>query len=260
MDVAVLTTAHLRSPATVIADSQEECWSRLCYAVEEQLPLVVLSGEAEVGKSTLLEQLTRVQGHGHRQLWFPIDATGLTGEEFSQQLSRAVEAPSAASTWDSLADWFDGLAVTRGESVWLFDHVDQAATDLALIVRRFHRLVESAQAHATVILAVRETGSLRALADCVHLWCQLPAWDLASTEKVLRQASAAGKVARPYRPEAVQAVQDCTGGVAGQVHRLSELCQLAAGVRDEREIDVDLVLEVWNELVAPHSVMRAHAH
>lgn len=261
LEVAVLTTAVHSADVTIMADSQEECWSRLCYAIEEHLPLVVLTGAAEVGKSTLLQQLARTQRPRSQHAWFHRDATGLTAEEFSRLLSRAVEAPDVQPAWDGLADWFDGLAATRGTSVWLIDHVDQAAENLSLLVRRFLRIVESSHAQATVILVARQMKDVSALADCVNLWCHLPAWDLASTTKSLQSGSTAWKPAFPYTSDAIQAVQDCTGGVAGQVHRLSELCQLAASVREDHQIDVDLVLEVWNELVAPQDMLsgsRAH--
>lgn len=252
MDDAVLMTASIRSEFTVMAESQEECWSRLCYAVEENIRLVAMAGEAEVGKSTLLQLLARQQRTRILPLWCSIDATGLTTAEFCWQLSQAVAAPADMSPWEGISDWLEGMAVTQGESVWIFDHLDDAADELTLSVRRLLRLMESKNATATVIAVARDARHLQSISDQVNLWCQLPAWDQSTTEKYLQQAETSADAQTTFSPEAIQAVQDCTGGIAGQISRLNELTRLAASMRDTPRIDVELVLEVWNELMASH--------
>ncbi|MBI1349105.1 hypothetical protein GC163_22780 [bacterium] len=253
MTRAVLTSPVQRTHPPLITGVHEECWSRLCYAVDELLPLVAVTGAAEVGKSTLLQHLASDSRARRTSPWLQIDVTGMSTAEFVQQLAQAIECPDASHPWDGVHDWLTGIAMARESSVWIIDHVNYATEDLGLALRRLLRLIEHTQAAITVMIATQQASTLANIADRVSLWCDVPVWDLEATTLYLQRSTNSEALPGGYSLEAMQAVQDCTSGIAGQVHRLSELCPLAASIRELTQIDVDLVLDVWRELVTPHA-------
>ncbi len=230
----------------------------MLYVVEQQRRLAILTGGAEVGKSWLLQGVrdhaTRAVGRSLQQ----VDASGLSQEEFSQQLAAACGDQETA--WASVEDWLWGAAAGGIPSLWIIDHVDQALDDLCPAIRRLVRLMQHTRAPASVIVAGRRWNDLSSLGDLADLWCELPAWSLETTVEHLECQWQPASADQPrLTPAAMQGVYDCTLGVAGRVRRLCELCRVAAQLRDETSIPVDLVLEVWAELLSPLSHERRNA-
>lgn len=229
-----------------LADVHEECWSRLLYVIEQGWPLATLTGPAQVGKSMLLAELARQSPIPPGGYWLTVDASGRSSGELVDALVEATNA--IPSGWTSLEDWLAGAAYSRIPSVWIIDHFDQGTEDLSLTVRRLLRLTRQTHNRSTIIVAAREADAIAALHDVSELSCELSPWDRSATQAYLEHQIAQRGLFAVFSPSAVQAVFDCTSGLAGRIRRLCELCLLAADVQGLQQIDVDLVIEVWSEL------------
>ncbi len=240
-----------------IPAEQEECWSRMLYIVEQQRRLALISGDGEVGKSWLLNVLINLAQRTAGRVLRLVDASGLSQDEFSQQLAAACGEPG--DSWSAIEDWLWGAAAGGIHAVWIIDHFDQAGDDLGPAVRRLVRLTERTRAASTMIIAGRRWSELSTLSDLADLSCEVPAWSLETTMTFLERSVQPDTHGRPaLTPAAMQGVYDCTLGVAGRVRRLCELCLIAAELREETLIQVDLVLDVWRELLNPQIPERRH--
>lgn len=241
-----------------IPAEQEECWSRMLYVVEQQRRLALISGDGEVGKSWLLNALSSLaQRTVGRALRF-VDASGLSQDEFSHELAAGCGEPG--DSWSAMEDWLWGAAAGGIPAVWIIDHFDQAGDDLGPAVRRLVRLIERTCAASTMIVAGRSWSELSMLGDLADLSCEVAAWSLATTTAYIECNLQPQTHDRPaLTPAAMQAVYDCTLGVAGRVRRLCELCLIAAELREETAIQAELVLDVWRELLNPQILERRHA-
>lgn len=238
----------------LLAPEHEECWSRLLFVIEQQRRVGLVTGAAEVGKSSLLRAVTAEAASQIEARWHCLDASGLSATEFACQLAEACDAGGGSgSEWQAVEDWLWGAAAAQFRSYWIIDHADQAQDDLAPALRRLIRLFEQTHAPATLLVSAREWGSLSTVRDLADLWCNLPAWDLETTRRFLQRHRPPSETHAWFSADSEQAVFDCTQGVAGRIRRLSELCSLAAQLRETPRIEVDLVLEVWGELVSPLS-------
>ncbi len=255
----VRQAAHLTPAdgAFYLAPEHEEGWSRLLYVIEQQRRLVLVTGAAEVGKSCLLSAASAEISRTADMRQLSIDASGLTSGEFARRLADCCDgADEETAAWRTLEDWLWGTAAAGVPSLWLVDHIDQALDDLTLTLRRFVRLIEQTRAAATLIVAARDWNTVAPLGELADLWCELPPWSQTATRVYLQGYRPARERTATFSAHATQAVYDCTQGIAGRVRKLSELCHLAATLRETPVIEVDLVLEVYGELVSP----LAHQH
>lgn len=252
MSTATLDAVPADVSACFLAAEHQECWSRLLYVAEQGNRLGVLTGAAEVGKSTLLRGVAQQLKHRDHRQWLAVDATGFTLEEFTLAVHAVCEGGEPDQPlWQGIEDWLWGIASTRRPVLWTIDHVDQSLDDLLPGIRRLIRVIEQTGAPASLLLAARDWESVSELTDLIDISGELPAWEFGSTDAYIMRYRAQRPGSATFTSDAIQGIFDCTHGVAGRIHRLCELCRLAAEMRDDDEIDVELVLEVWGELLSP---------
>lgn len=253
MDAARTSVIRGNEPA-YLPSEHEEAWSRLLYAVDHQRTLMLLTGAAGVGKSHLLRRLIESTSLTSGRSLLLLDACGLTEAELVSHLDEACGGFADEPPWQAIGDRLYGLGATKLPAVWIIDHLDQASEDLTLAVRRLLRWIERTHSPVTLIVAGRTSQQLAPLADLAELWGDLPAWGSEATFEFLEQWAEhqqTGQEPVSLSPEAGHAIYDCTQGVAGRILRLCELCELAARLRDDATIDVELVLQVWTEFCVP---------
>jgi hypothetical protein len=234
------------TPPPFLPAEQEEAWSRLEYVVRQGWRCGLVVGPAETGKTTLLEAVAK---SCNTLQVCRLDVAGWTRDDFAEQAAAAL-GDSVNGPWATLEDWFLGAAVTEQRSLWLIDHLDQSAEDLVLSWRRLMKLAEATRSPATFLGAVRDFAEVADLCDQIDLTCELPAWSATTTAAYLDRLQATHR-ASPFPAAVQQAYQDCTEGIPGRLRRLHELTRLTASAQPDRPIDVELVLQVWEELVSP---------
>jgi type II secretory pathway predicted ATPase ExeA len=229
-----------------LTEDRVEALSRLLFAAEHRRPFAVLSGPAGVGKTRLLGELQQQLERAAR-IVVRIDTGGLGRHELPEALATASHTASDTNRpWRVVEDLVTGQGLAGDGGVWIVDHVDHAADDLAPELERFAHLLARSDVRGTLILATSDLHRLGPLADRADWPIALGRWTLEDTAAAIELATRSS-VGWRFSREALRLIAEHAHGRPAATLRLCELAVLAAELQDANAIDADLVREVLQQ-------------
>lgn len=244
----------------LLTPRHDEALSMLQYGVESRKGIVVLTGEAGTGKTTLLRAaISNIQEAG----WvISVNNPKLTRDEFLEFLAEGfgLSPEAAASKARFLRDLEQALLdrhATGTVCALVIDEAQCLSDDLLEEVR----LLANIETEETKLLSVVLVGQpelsdrlsdsdLKPLKQRVALRCSLTALSLRETAAYIagRIRIAGGEAARVFTREAVQLIHDMSGGIPRSINVLCDNALVSGYAADERPVGAALVLEVSSDL------------
>ncbi len=245
----------------VVTDSHREVLSNLQYGLSSCKGIMVVTGEAGTGKTTLVRTaLGAEQQHGALDVY--INNPTLTRPEFFEylaqafQLSRDAERSKAVFLLE-----FERLLLRRRETGSACALVIDEAQSMPLDLLEEIRLLANIETSTTKLLAVVLVGqpqlaerlndpSLCQLKQRVVLRCDLRPLDLKGTATYIaaRVRSAGGEPTRIFTRESVLVIHDRSRGIPRLINVICDNTLVSGFAMDRRPVGQDIVLEVCNDL------------
>lgn len=242
-----------------LAGRHEEALARLLFVVEQHGRCGVVLGRTRLGKSRLLQEVARHASDRQRMV-FALDVTGFSRHDFARALAHTPGRPETASfssPWDPLTNLLVGFQAADISGLWLIDHLDDAAESLDLELLRLIRLIERHGGMGTVLVAVRESLSLRPWSTHVELSITLEPWSSEECRQFLQQRlQAAGIDCSVFDDSGYAALASASAGNPAALLRLCQLALHAAWTLNRSTIDHELVEELCREFSPGPSCQR----
>lgn len=236
--------------------SHEEVLARLHFLVDQQRLCGLLAGPRGTGKSLLLSVFVKQLRRSGR-LTAVVDLCGVSGEELLQQLAEIlqlapVDSDSQYVLWRSLREHLRGLRLSQVQSIFIFDHLDQAEPDCESILQRLLCINIGSECWCTSVIAGPErlpdwAGST--LAELSDLRIELtPLSESETSDFVKESLQRAGRREELFEADALASIFELSGGVPRLINRLCDLSLLAGWGDEARSIDAATVVAVADQL------------
>lgn len=254
--------ANRLSPEALFESSiHEEALARLLYCVEQSKALAVLHGPPGCGKSqllkTLLNQVRRTQ-----RFFASLHLANLSEAEFLDQLESQLRlggTPSdpVSSRWLKLLDFFKTTHETSLQTVLLLDGLEETQNSTVLAIRRLIHLHNRSAAHLTIVVGLNHGPFLKSITDLLELadmGVEVQPLGRAETESYVRtRLETAGSHQPVFQADAIDQLQQLSGGVPREINRLCDLALLAGMSEARSAIDRNLVAGLVGESPLPVS-------
>ena len=250
-------------PFTLLPDPDFLYWTRahkrayavLEYGVMTRSPITVVTGEVGAGKTTLLQKLLRgidsdttvglisnAQGGRGDLLHWVLNALDISGD---------LEAPYVAK-FQKLQDFVIGEYAEGRHVLLIIDEAQNLSVEGLEELRMLTNINSNKDELLQLILMgqpeLREMISrpqLRQFAQRVSASFHIPAMDADSTRAYVRhRLRHAGGTGQEFTDEAIDMIQDQTGGVPRLVNKLCDFAMVYAVTNERTTVDGDIVTEV----------------
>lgn len=241
-----------------LAGRHEEALARLLFVVEQRGRCGVVLGRTRLGKSRLLQEVAR-HASDRQRVVYALDVTGFSRHDFAQSLAHTPGHPGTASIspWELLTNRLVGFQAANIYGLWLIDHLEDAVESLDLELLRLIRLIERYGGMGTVLVALRESLSLRPWSAHVELSITLEPWSSAECRQFLQQRlQAAGIDSSVFEDSAYAALATASAGNPAALLRLCQLALHAAWTLNRSSIDQELVEELCREFSPASSCQK----
>jgi general secretion pathway protein A len=249
----------------LLTPGHREALANLDYGISARKGLIVMTGEAGTGKTTLLRRVMArgVSGTGPLRAVRAIYLANPTLErrEFVEYLARGfgLSADAHSSKARLLADLEHALVELRRSNAIVALIVDEAQS-LPLELMEEIRLLANIESDTEKLLPVVLVGQpelaarlnekpLRQLKQRIALRCRLEPLDLQETAAYIahRLTLAGGDPATVFSREAVIAVYERSGGIPRSVNVICDNALLGAFALGRRPIGSDIIAEVGED-------------
>lgn len=239
----------------------EEALARLLYCVEQSKALAVLHGPPGCGKSqlllTLLNQVRRTQ-----RFFAGLDLAHLSESQFLNQLEHQLRlggrtSDSLGSRWLRLRDFFQATQQTDLQTVLLLDGLEEAEDSAVSAIRRLVHWHNQSTAHLTIVVSLnhgRFTENIKNLLELADMGVDVRPLEREETESYVRnRLESAGTHQPVFQADAIDQLQQLSGGVPREINRLCDLALLAGMSETRTTIDRNLIVGLGDESPLPVS-------
>jgi general secretion pathway protein A len=242
----------------LLTPTHTEALSMLQYGIRGRKGIVVLTGEAGTGKTTVIRAAMASQPHGQ---FVVINNPFLTKSEFAQHLadgfSLGEEAAASKTRFLSeLTRKLEEIAQSGGQTALIVDEAQTLSYDLLEEVRLLANIETDEEKLLPVVLAGQpELGerlnepSLRQLKQRVALRCSLGRLQTRETVAyVAGRIRVAGGEAELFTTEAVELIHVASGGVPRIISAICDNALIIGFAADERRVSCNTVLQACRDL------------
>jgi type II secretory pathway predicted ATPase ExeA len=239
--------------------ANQEAFATLCYGVESRKGLIVVTGEAGTGKSTLLRKLIRDRRAGlHAAYVFNgfVSFSELL-KHVMNELNLTVASAGKAAMIAQLNDYL--IRQLRADNVvcLLMDEAQNLNDKMLEEIRLLSNLEKENKKILQIVLAGQpeleqklNQPNLRQLKQRIALRCSIAPL---KTEEVgpyidMRLQTAGFRGRGLFSPEAVEQIAVCSKGIPRLVNHICDNALLNAFATSKSRISVDIVQEVTQEL------------
>jgi general secretion pathway protein A len=250
---------------------QKEGLARLQFVCDEARRGALVTGVPGVGKSALLECFRRrLNSSSERDMAFvscPAFGSRELLYDLAQQLALGPECTSSeAELWRLLHQHITANRIQGVQTILILDRAELLLerSDGLHALHALFQLDVHPSANFTVILAARPDVVRRArreLVEWVDLAVIVEPFSLEETiAYVDHQLRAAGATGALFDRPAIEAVYQCTQGIARHINRLCDLALLTAAGEGKSCVDVSCVQAMAEEVTLEAALNLAGAH
>lgn len=244
----------------VLTDSHAEALSTLEYGVSSRKGITLLTGDAGLGKTTLIR--AALEHQPARVRWIHLQNPVLSRAEFVEMLARRFRlSPQAATSKTALLCELEDLlgeARQRDETTLLvFDEAQSLPYDLLEEIRLLANIETGSARMLSVIIAGQpeladrlEEPSLRQFKQRIALRCALrPLTDQETARYIAGRVKAAGGTgAEAFTREAVSEIHQRSGGVPRTISVVADNALLGGFAAGVKPVSSSIVRDVCRDL------------
>jgi type II secretory pathway predicted ATPase ExeA len=241
--------------------AQEEAMARVEYLVGANRRLGMLVGDEGVGKTTVMEfAWRRARRTGSPSIY--LNLLGLDEQEFVLTIAEQLGTPMDV-TAQPVQAWrkiFDSFISNRfqGQTTTIFlDDAHEADSNVLSAIARMVQWKPSETSSVTTVLSSTTDRSElvgQRLLELCDLAIEVTPWEIEDTETFLRGSlEAAGADSKVFDSEAIESIQQISGGIPRRIAQLAELALVAGAGAELESVDQEIVLAVNEELRMPTS-------
>jgi len=237
----------------------EEALARLFYCIEENKALAILHGPAGCGKSQLLSIVARQVRRTQRYFAF-VDAAEVCERGFLNHLDRelrlgGVESDSVSLRWRRLRDFFHSTQEAGLQTVLALDGLEHAEESVLRAISRLVSLHNQSLADLTIIASFNHSNvssRLKELFELADMGVEVKPFERPETESYIQnRLESSGGRRTVFQSDAIDQLQQITGGVPREINRLCELALLAGMSDSLTAIDRKLIASLATENQRP---------
>jgi type II secretory pathway predicted ATPase ExeA len=241
-----------------LSPTHEEALARLHFLVENRRRVGVLLGDAGSGKTLLLSRFVEeIRSQG-------ADAALVAAYRLGEgDLLRAFASGLALTPrhdephhlmWARLTDHLVERRYQRNPAVLILDDADTALDQALSAVVRLLQTDSMEDPQLTFVLSIQSQNVARLgrrLLELIDLRIELEPWTVEETGKFVEETIAKAGQQRPlFEAEAVQRLQQLSGGRPRRVGQIADLALVAAAGLERSSIDAATIETVHRELAA----------
>lgn len=237
-------------------DACREAAARCLHLFERGTGCGLLTGAAGCGKTLILKRLVRKAGR-LAQRSFLVDLSGLDAAEFRWRLCSGLRInPSAkdsrAQLWTRLTDAVEGGRPGRASVAVMFDHADQASSDLLPELRRWLQMADDARRIVTIVSARSPLPAALAesIVDFIDLRTEVQPLSMDEAAEFLKGWTRDEAVApQAFGADAAAALHHLTGGRPRELARLLRLSAMASQAEGGAPLDASAIEALKGEFI-----------
>jgi general secretion pathway protein A len=237
-----------------------EALSTLQHGMSSRTGIVLMTGDAGTGKTTLLTAAIASQTEPQRAV--TIDNPVMTRHEFVEYVASqfglsAAAARSKAQLLVELRALAEQHAQDGGHTILAIDEAHAAPDDVLEEIRLLGNIQTPTHRLLTVILAGQSelavrlnAASLRQLKQRIELRCTLRPLEFSETEAyiVSRVRQAGGDAARMFTMRAIAEIHEASGGIPRTISVICHNALIAGLAVNQKPVPRTLVVEVCRDL------------
>ncbi len=246
---------RLTGPAFYESPLHEEALARMFYCVEQRKALAVLHGPAGCGKSQLLHILA---GQVRRTQRFCVAGSlaNLCETEWLWQLETQLrlggkDTDSLSVRWRRLRDFFQSTLEAGLQTVLLWDALEQAEDSTLQAIGQLVDLHNRSAANLTMIFSLNHgklSRGVQELWELADLGIEVKPLERPQTEfYVQKRLETSGSLRAVFEADAIDQLQQLTGGIPREINRLCDLALLAGMNECRTAIDRHLIAGLSEE-------------
>jgi type II secretory pathway predicted ATPase ExeA len=240
-------------PGFYPGSAQVEALARLSFVQASGQPVGHLHGDPGCGKTWVLRRFVVETRREDRELGY-LDVAGRDGREMLLGLADLLGVRIAAQDaryqlWQAISDRLREHRLMGWTTQLLFDHVDEAGSEVPGLLSRLAHVAESPGSRLTLIVATTRLDALRVhpgLDDRVGLRIAVEPWSAREVGDFAGRCAPAAM----WHPESIDMLWRLSDGRPRDARRLIELGLQAARLEQLPAVSADLLECVQSELLA----------
>ena len=233
--------------------SQVEALARLAFLQASGQPVGHLHGEPGCGKTWVLRRFASESRGEDREVGY-LDVGGHDGRETLLGIAellgvRLTVHDARYQLWQAISDRLREHRLMGWRTQLLFDHVDEAGSEVASLIGRLAHAAESPGSRLILVVATSRLDGLRdcpGLEDRVGLRIAVEPWNASEIGEFAGRFAPAAV----WEPEAIDTLWRLSNGRPREARRLIELGLQAAELEQLAVVSADLLECVHGELLA----------
>jgi general secretion pathway protein A len=254
----------------VLTDTHREALSNLEYGISRQKGIILLTGAAGLGKTTVIRAALRRLSQEVHPVY--LNNPGLTRSEFLEALTRRFGlTAAAAASKETLLNELETLLLTRSRqgqaSVLIVDEAQSLPVELLEEIRLLANIEAPDRRVFTIVLAGQpqladklNDGQLSQLKQRIELRCELRPLTVKETAGYIawRIQIAGGVAHKLFTRDAVETIHAYAGGTPRTISVLADNALLSAFAMGERPVTRSIVLTVCEDFDLPAPAAQSH--